>query len=216
MSSKESKLKKSGDLIKKDSYKPEFCVDAIEFLAKKKTLTELAAHCGITTQGMDKWRTKYPEFDDAIERGKKLSTISTRSLSTLKYNDGIPAKVVELLSQGLSRKAAAAKLGITSRTFMAWRHKHPEFNEAVEHGDALSQLYWEEAGMDGMKGKIDKFNSQVWTTSMKARFGYTEKQEITTQQEINSKLQVEFVNTVDTAKDVTLDVINDDEDLIIK
>ena len=53
-------------------YKPGHCQEALEFMAKGKTKTELAAHLKISERRMRDWRDKYPDFHDALETGETL------------------------------------------------------------------------------------------------------------------------------------------------
>jgi len=77
----------------------------------------------------------------------------------------------EILSQGHSKTALAAKLGVSRSTLLGWTHKFGTFYEAIERGMAKCQKWWEDKGRDQFKK--DGFNNQVYGMIMANRFGYT-------------------------------------------
>jgi hypothetical protein len=62
----------------------------------------------------------------------------------------------------------AAKIGVHRHTLENWEKQYPEFLDALSRAKALEQMWWEDAGQDGMTA--DKFNNGVWSRSMAARF----------------------------------------------
>ena len=69
---------------------------------------------------------------------------------------------------------------------LLWEKTHPDFSVALERAKTLEQMWWEDAGQDGMIG--DKFNGAVWGRSMAARFpdDWREKNDVN----LNGTLQV--------------------------
>ena len=94
-----------------------------------------------------------------------------------KYKKELCEKARALLEQGYSKQATAGALGISVRTFYQWLEDHPQFSQAVEQGEAGSQKWWEDRGRESCAG--DSFNATVWVMTMKNRFGWRDKQEIT-------------------------------------
>lgn len=88
-------------------------------------------------------------------------------------------RVIEWGRQGKSKTWMAAKIGVSRPTLLLWEKTHPDFSNAMEHAKALEQMWWEDAGQDGMVA--DKFNSGVWSRSMAARFPHEWRE--TTRQE---------------------------------
>jgi len=89
-----------------------------------------------------------------------------------KYNkDYHPKKFLELMSDGKSVVACAAEFEVDKTTIYNWRKdlNKPEFKEAFERGQALSQAWWEEKGKDLVFGK-QKGNIIGWIYTMKCRF----------------------------------------------
>jgi transposase len=70
MAKKSAKSKKGG---RPSKYKDEFCKQA-EKLCEQKGYTDkqLAAHFKIATNYIYEWKKKYPEFSEAIRRGKDI------------------------------------------------------------------------------------------------------------------------------------------------
>lgn len=54
-------------------YKTEYRVKAIDFLAEGKSVTQLSAHMGVHKSTIYQWAKDYPEFSDALTRGRELS-----------------------------------------------------------------------------------------------------------------------------------------------
>jgi hypothetical protein len=101
--------------------------------------------------------------------------------------------VIELGKRGKSLAQMASHFDAARSTIDEWASKHPEFSEALTRAKAHAQAWWEDAGQDGLKA--DKFNAQVWTKSMQARFrdDYTERQQI----EQTGKTTIEIVRFAD-------------------
>lgn len=70
----------------------------------------------------------------------------------------------------------AALVGVNRDTLYEWNKTYSEFADVVKEGTALSLLYWEKIGVQGMIGQIDKFNASVYIFNMKNRFKWRDKQ----------------------------------------
>jgi hypothetical protein len=53
-----------------NKYSDDYPEQAIAFLAKGKSYAALAAHLDVSQRTLDNWRKAYPDFDDAVERGR--------------------------------------------------------------------------------------------------------------------------------------------------
>ena len=76
--------------------------------------------------------------------------------------------VIEWGKQGKSRAWFAASLGTSRRVMLEWASVNPEFHNALEIATEFSQLWWEDAGQQGMQAP--GFNAAIWSRSMAARF----------------------------------------------
>ncbi len=86
-----------------------------------------------------------------------------------KFDKSMCGDIIGIMEQGLSKEAAAAKLGISERSFYYWQEENEEFLQAVKEGERRSLLWWEEKGIEGMTGKIQGFNATTWIFNMKNR-----------------------------------------------
>lgn len=73
---------------------------------------------------------------------------------------------------------ATLKFPVSKSACHDWTQAHPEFLEAKKVGETLAQLWWEQQGRDGLLGKVPGFNATVWIFSMKNKFGWQDRQEI--------------------------------------
>lgn len=76
------------------------------------------------------------------------------------------------MSKGLSFETFGALVGHHKQTLYEWVESFPEFGDAKKKADLLCQLWWENAGINGMllgKG----FNAAVWIFNMRNRFKWT-------------------------------------------
>lgn len=71
---------------------------------------------------------------------------------------------------GRSRVAISCVIGISRENLADWEDRYPEFRHAMDEAMRLSQLWWEQAGQDGLTAGAGAFNAAVWSRSMAARF----------------------------------------------
>lgn len=88
-----------------------------------------------------------------------------------KYEAYMPAKLVELCSEGRSMVQVAREFGISKDTIYDWAKdiNKPEFMQAYKLGRTCFEAYWEEIGMKGAKGVLVKFNPMAWDRLMRTR-----------------------------------------------
>lgn len=88
-------------------------------------------------------------------------------------------RVMALGRKGCSPAEIASDLDVDRATLIRWSGEHEEFRTALTRAKIHEQAWWEKAGKAGMVA--DRFNAQVWTKSVSARFreDYTERQELT-------------------------------------
>ena len=88
-----------------------------------------------------------------------------------KWDDSIPSKLAEMFKDGATIcQVAALKLGISRETYYTWKREIPEFREAAETGEYMSQAYHEQKLLDGADGKIDGFSAPARIFYMKNGF----------------------------------------------
>lgn len=107
-----------------------------------------------------------------------------------KYHKKYCEIALDLLSQGYSKEALAGELGISRQCLYEWIAKYQDFGDTVAIGETRGQYIWETFGMQAAQGKISKFNTSVWMFVMKNRFGWTDKQDVTSHQSLVSTLEI--------------------------
>lgn len=76
-------------------------------------------------------------------------------------------KIVEVMAQGYSLEAAAAKLDIPIRCLYDWQAKHPEFSQAIHEGRIKALAWWEERALNTAGGSPG--NSQIISLGLRNR-----------------------------------------------
>lgn len=100
------------------------------------------------------------------------------------------------MGEGFSYETFAAQVGTHRDTLYEWETQHPNFSDAKKKGQALCQDWWEKMGRAGAAGKIKNFNAAVWIFSMKNRFKWHDKHEITETLNINVTQTKKTVETI--------------------
>lgn len=84
------------------------------------------------------------------------------------YRPEYCARVIELGKQGKSVIQMACDLDVVRQTLHDWCKVHPAFLDAFTRAKQHSQDWWETQAQCGLTA--DKFNAQLWSRSMAARF----------------------------------------------
>jgi transposase len=88
-----------------------------------------------------------------------------------KWNNNIPSLLPDMFRDGSTVcQVAALKLGISRSTYYQWKEDHPDFKEASELGEYISQAYHEQKLLDGADGMIDGFSAPARIFYMKNGF----------------------------------------------
>lgn len=97
-----------------------------------------------------------------------------------KYKSEYCSRLIELCSQGLSRRALCAEIGICTDTFYEWVKTIPEFSVAYKKGEAAAAHFYESKMLEGGLGKIKGFNVMALTFLMKNRYPkeFRDKQDV--------------------------------------
>jgi hypothetical protein len=88
-----------------------------------------------------------------------------------KYTPYIAERWLECRKNGASIAQSMLLCDIRSwATYKQWQLDYPEFKEAVEFGEIISQAGWEKIGEQGIKGEIEKFNAATFIFMMCNRY----------------------------------------------
>ena len=112
-------------------------------------------------------------------------------------------QLIEHMAQGFSYQSFAGVIRKGVKTLYRWEEAHPEWLEAKEIAEAASRKWWDERGLDAVRGLCEGFNATVWVFTYKNRFGWRDKQELTGKdgEPIKANLEVTVTHvTRDTLK----------------
>lgn len=84
------------------------------------------------------------------------------------YDPAYCDRVIALGKEGKSKVQMAAEFDVCRKTIDNWAADHPDFLRALTRAMVHAQAWWENAGQAGISA--DKFNGNVWSRSMAARF----------------------------------------------
>lgn len=94
------------------------------------------------------------------------------------YKNEYCQQLVDHMAEGFSFETFAATIDCNRDTLYEWCKVHKEFSDAKKDGMDKSQIYFEKLGKAAMLGKIEGFSASVWIFSMKNRFRWQDKVEI--------------------------------------
>ena len=82
---------------KNSKYKAEYCQEAIDYLAKGKSITQLSAHVDVGKATIYRWADEHEAFRDALVRGRELSQAYWEGeLCEMMYSRDVNAPLVKL------------------------------------------------------------------------------------------------------------------------
>ncbi len=95
-----------------------------------------------------------------------------------KYNPSIADRFLQYRTEGKTQAQAMKLCDIRSwETLRRWQNDYPEFKEAVQFGEIVSQARWEEIGEMGILGQIEKFSASTYIFKMCNQFKDQYKQQ---------------------------------------
>lgn len=95
---------------------------------------------------------------------------------------GWAEQLVELYRQGCSDAEVAAEMQITIKEYYAQIGDNATFSKLVEFGRTLSMAFWEKQARLNINNK--QFNTPLWAFYMKNKYGWADKMDTTSQQEV--------------------------------
>ncbi len=88
-----------------------------------------------------------------------------------KYSPDCCTKILKIAEQGGHIPAMMREIGIKSKdTWYRWQKDYPEFRDAVEQAEIVSQAFYEEMGLRGTLGQIPNFNASTYALIMNNKF----------------------------------------------
>jgi hypothetical protein len=91
---------------------------------------------GVTTETVSRWMRADPGFAAAMAQAQGLHVVADRTHWRLKMTAPVQETLVRMLGCGVTRKEAAASVGISRQTFYTWLNQRPDFRDAVLAAEA--------------------------------------------------------------------------------
>ena len=101
-----------------------------------------------------------------------------------KYRAEMLPRMLQLYAEGCSDVEVHTELEISGDTFYRWIKENPEFSETVKQGKELSKAWWLAQArrcLEYSSGPgTSRLDAALWYMNMKNRFGWSDRQDITT------------------------------------
>lgn len=95
-----------------------------------------------------------------------------------KYKAEHCEQVIDHFREGWSIAEICLELDICEKTFLNWVNTKDEFLQAKKKGVFFSEGWWMKQGRKNLENK--EFNSTLWYMNMKNRFGWKDRNDLTT------------------------------------
>lgn len=124
--------------------------------------------------------------------------------------------IIEWMSEGCSKVEVRAKMlqemrkndpeaTLSRGLFWRWMNDNEDFLETIKEGQELSKSWWLNAAKENLiytQGSDNRrIDATLWYMNMKNRFGWTDRQDITTDGDKIQSVQVSVVNSKDGSED---------------
>jgi len=86
-------------------------------------------------------------------------------------------QIIEHCTNGNTITSFAKEIGVWRSTLYYWAENYPEFSDAIKEAKKAQADALFELGFEGMRGKIQGFNSTVWVFMMKNVADWRDKKE---------------------------------------
>ena len=134
----------------------------------------------------------------SVAKSKKPKKVTKKMGRPTSFKPEYCKDLIIHMSKGLSFETFAATIGTHRGTLYDWCDTQPDFSYAKRTGQEMSQLFWEEVGID--QSVSGQGSSNALKFFMKNKFNWTDRQEMYT------RIEVEKVFEAKTDQEL-LDVI---------
>lgn len=86
--------------------------------------------------------------------------------------------IIEEMSEGASLIEIKAYFGISNNLHTRWMKDETEYRETIKEGVYKSEAWWIKQGRKNLKDR--DFSAVLWYMNMKNRFGWKDRQDVTT------------------------------------
>jgi len=105
--------------------------------------------------------------------------------------------ILSEMSEGASLQEIKAHFDISNTLHERWMGEEPEYKETIKRGKELSEAWWQKQGRVHLQNK--EFSATLWYMNMKNRFGWKDRQDITSDDKTINQVLVKFVGEDDAA-----------------
>jgi len=151
----------------------------------------------------------YREGTKGNKKGEErvLSEENTQEVRVMwigaKYDETMPAKIVEMRKQGATMPMFCAEVGISERTFYSWTAKYPEFKDASEIAETAAKGYYDREAKKALYAEF--FNNQTFKDLMVRQFGHQGKRKLKVKQIDIDDLEKTLVSALQDAEQGLID-----------
>lgn len=111
--------------------------------------------------------------------------------------------ILEIAAQGGHIPAMCLAIGIRSRdTWYRWKEDYPEFKEATEYAELISQAYYEGLLLKAGTGQIQNVNFNSLAMIMNNKFSTEYKRSANS---ANTEINIGSINSIERLDEATLD-----------
>ena len=129
-----------------------------------------------------------------------MKKVGRPKIATKQFPYNWVTEVLNMMGQGASQKEVQAYLDIATNTFMRIMRDEKVFLNTIKKGRRLSQAWWEKEGRTNLHSK--DFNPTLWYMNMKNRFGWRDRNDITSREEKIGESPFTEEKTSEIAKDL--------------
>lgn len=119
------------------------------------------------------------------------------------YSPDMCAKIIEVAAAGGHIPAMCLAIGIRSKdTWYRWKEEYPEFREAVEYAELISQAYYEELLHKAGTGQVPGCNFNSIAMIMNNKFSTEYKRSANS---ASTEINIGSINSIERLDEATLD-----------
>jgi len=124
--------------------------------------------------------TEFACSSKAVAEARKK--VETRG-APIRYHPEICEFLPFLFVDGETVGEVCSELGIVRDTYYRWKKLYPEFKDATEFGIQHAESWWTKVGREAANGKKKYASPAHWIFTMKNRFNWQDKVEVTDKNE---------------------------------
>lgn len=97
---------------------------------------------------------------------------------TTELPEGWQSYIISEMSEGATLREIKAYFGISNSLHNRWMEDEEEYSTTIKGGIQMAEAWWLKQGRINLKNK--EFSPVLWYMNMKNRFGWKDRQDVTT------------------------------------